>query len=55
MHITLRGQTYAGCRCFVISVSAFFGDRRIFKAYVLAVKGLAMFEAFAFIRRLSTI
>ena len=54
MHISLRGQTYAGCRCFAISASAFIGARRMFKAYALAVRGLAMFKASAFIRRLST-
>ena len=53
MHITLRGQTYAGCRCVVISASAFIGARRIFKAYALAVRGLAMFKATGFIRRLT--
>ena len=53
MHITRRGQTYAGCRCFAISASAFIGARRTFKDYALAVRGLAMFKASAFIRRLS--
>ena len=52
MHVTLRGQTYADCRRFVINASAFVGARRMFKAYALAVRGFAMFKVSAFIRRL---